>query len=181
MADPNDQLWTADLWTGGGLDDLDLAQQKLWQEEMFGQMFPLVSVKLLDRSKTQIDNLRGEPKKTWGPRGRKRPADKARRYKPPVLCRAYVDHQPRQTILLRYGFDRKRDVVFTFLDHVLERDGVDLRTGDLVSFEGEEFEIQSTRRATESYWINTEFKFYVVASGSRYRTEGDRNVDHGGK
>lgn len=182
MAEPNDeQLWQPDLWTGEGVKDLDLAQQKLWQREMFDQMFPLVQVKRLDRSKTRLDTLRGEPQVTWGKGGRRRPADRARRYLAPVLCRAYVDHNPRTTVLIRYGFDRPRDVIFTFLDFVLEEQGVALGTGDVVTFEGEDFELTASRRPVESYWMNTEFKFYVVAPGQRYRTEGNRKVDFGGK
>jgi len=177
----NEPLWEPDLWTGEGLDDLDLEQQKLWQREMFDQMFPLVELKQLDRSKTQLDTLRGEPEVTWGRGGVKRPADKARRFMAPVKVRAYVDHNPRTTLLLRYGFDRPRDVVFTFLDFVLEEEGIVLTTGDVVSFEGEDFELTSTRRATEAYWVNTTFKFYVVSAAQRYRTEGNRRVDYGGK
>jgi hypothetical protein len=181
MVDPGEQEWTADLWTGEGLDDLDLKQQKLWQREMFDQMFALVEVKRLDRDKTQLDTLRGEPKKVWGPGGRKRPADKARRFHAPVRCRAYVAHNPRQAILLRYGIDKPRDVVFTFLDFVLKEDGLDIRTGDLVVFEGEDFELTDVNRQTDAYWLNTEFKFYAVAAANRYRTEGNRRVDHGGR
>ncbi len=173
--------WTPDLWTGEGLDDLDLEQQKLWQREMFDQQFPLVQVKRLDRVKTDLDTLRGEPAKVWGPNGRKRPADKARRFHAPVKCRAYVAHQPRQTILLRYGIDNPRDVVFTFLDFVLTELNVSICVGDLVTFENEDFEITETTRPTESYWINTEFRFYVVAAAQRYRTEGNRKVDYGGR
>lgn len=181
MSDYDDTLWTPDLWTGEGLSDLDLEQQKLWQEEQFDQMFPLVSVSRLDRTKTQLDVLRGEPKTKWGRKGRKRPADRSRRFLAPVKVRAYIDHTPRQTILIRYGFDRTREVVFTFLDFVLDRLSLDIRTGDLIEFEGEVFELQSVRRPTEAYWVNTEFRFYAVGSGMRYRTEGNRNVDYGGK
>jgi hypothetical protein len=176
-----EKLWQPDLWTGEGVDELDLEQQKLWQREMFDQMFPLVDVKRLDRRKTQLDTLRGEPKVTWGKGGRKRPADRQRRFMPPVKCRAYVEHHPRTPVLLRYGFDRPRDVIFTFLDFVLKEQGVDIGTGDVVTFEGEDFELTSTRRPTEAYWINTEFKFYVVCPGQRYRTEGNRRVDYGGR
>lgn len=177
----DNDLWLPDLWTGEDLDDLDLEQQKLWQREMFDQMFPEVSVKRLDRTKTNLDSLRGEPKVTWGKRGKRVPADRARRFLAPTLIRAYIDHNPRQTILLRYGFDRPRDVIFTFLDFVLTEEELDIKTGDLVEFEGEEFELSSVRRPTEAYWINTEFKFYAVAPGNRYRAEGDRRVDYGGK
>lgn len=178
---PGNNEWASDLWTGEGLSDLDLNQQKLWQREMFDQMFALVEVKKLDRSKTQLDTLRGEPKTVWGPRGKKRPADKARRFQAPVKCRAYIDHNPRQAVLLRYGIDKPRDVVFTFLDFVLQELGADITTGDIVTFEGEDFELTDVHRPTASYWINTEFKFYAVAAGQRYRTEGNRRVDYGGK
>lgn len=173
--------WTSDLWTGEALKGLDLEQQKLWQEEMFDQAFPLVEVMQLDKVKTEIDPLRNEPIMVRGPKGRRKPADRARRFKAPIKLRAYIDHSPRQTTLLRFGFDREREVVFTFLDFVLEREGIIISTGDLVKFEGETFEIQSTRRPTESYWLNTEFKFYVVCSANRYRPEGNRNIDYGGK
>lgn len=177
----NNELWTADLWTGEGLSENDLNEQRLWQQEMFDQMFPLVTVKRLSFQKTKLDRLRGEPQVTWGRRGRKRPADRARRFEAPVKCRAYVDHTPRQDILVKYGIDHPRDVVFTFLDFVLNDLGVDIKIGDLVEFEGEDFELQTVRKPTESYWINTEFKFYVVASASRYRTEGNRKVDFDGR
>ena len=152
MSEPKEERpWEPDLWTGAELDDLDLAQQKLWQEEMFEQMFPLVELKRIDRTKTQLDTLRGEPQVTWGKGGRRRPPETAKRFLPPVKCRAYVDHNPRTTVLLRYGFDRPRDVIFTFLDFVLERDGVTIGTGDVITFENEDFELTSTRRPTESY------------------------------
>jgi len=173
-------LWESDLWTGEGLDELDLNEQKLWQKEMFDQMFPLVVVKRLDRTKTELDKLRGEPKVTWG-KGRRRPADKARRFLPPETIRAYVDHNPRTTVLLKYGFDRPRDVIFTFLDFVLTEENIPIKTGDLVEWEGEEFELTSVRRPTEAYWINSRFRFYAVAPGQRYRVEGDRKTDYGGK
>jgi len=172
--------WAPDLWTGEGVDDLDLEQQRLWQREMFDQMFAMVQVKKLDRVKTDLDTLRGEPKKVWS-HGRRRPADKARRFQAPVQCRAYVDHQPRQTILLRYGIDSPRDVVFTFLDFVLDELGVNIGVGDVVTFENEDFELTEVRKPTESYWINTEFKFYVIGAAQRYRTEGNRRVDYGGR
>ena len=144
-------------------------------------MFPLVSIKKLDRVKTDLDTLRGEPKRVRAKGGRFRPADKARRFKPPVLCRAYVDHQPRQTILLKYGIDNPRDVIFTFLDFVLEELNVSINVGDLVTFEGEDFELTDVRQPTESYWLNTEFKFYIVGAAQRYRPEGNRRVDFGGR
>ncbi len=178
---PNEQLWEPDLWTGEGVDDLDLKQQKLWQREMFDQMFPLVQVKLVDRVKTKLDTLRGEPKPIWGPRGRRRPAEKGKRFQAPIEIRAYVEHNPRNAILLKYGFDFPRDVVFTFLDFVLDERDIKLRAGDLVQFEGEEFELTDVRDSTESYWLNTEFNFYAVAPGQRYRTEGNRKIDFGGK
>lgn len=182
MSEPKEeQEWTADLWTGEGLADLDLLQQKLWQREMFDQMFALVTVKRVDRSKTQLDTLRGEPRVAWGKKGRKRPAETSKRFLPPAQCRAYIAHSPRQAILLRYGIDKPRDVVFTFLDFVLTEDGIDISAGDVVVFEGEDFELTDVNRPTDSYWLNTEFKFYAVAAGQRYRTEGNRRVDHGGR
>lgn len=181
MVQPKKDIeWQPDIWTGESLDNLDLNLHRKLQREMFDQMFPLVTVKRLDRTKTQLDTLRGEPKVTFGPFGRQRPPDQARRFLPPALCRAYVDHNPRQQVLLRYGFDFPRDVVFTFLDFILKEDGIDIVEGDLVAFEGEEFELMTIRQSTESYWINTEFSFYTVAAAQRYRTEGDRKVDFGG-
>jgi hypothetical protein len=148
---------------------------------MFEQMFPLVTIKKLSFKNTKLDRLRGEPKVTWGRRGRKRPADRARRFDAPVKCRAYIDHSPRREILIKYGIDKPRDVVFTFLDFILDDLGLKIKPGDIVEFEGEDFELQTVTQPTESYWINTEFKFYIVASASRYRTEGNRRVDYGGK
>lgn len=182
MAESKQQFpWESDLWTGEGVDNLDLEQQKLWQREMYDQMFPLVTVKRLDRKKTNLDTLRGEPRMTWGKDGKRRPPEHARRFLPPVQCRAYVDHNPRTTVLLRYGFDRPRDVIFTFLDFVLKEDGIVIGTGDVVSFEGQDFELTSSRGPTEAYWVNTEFKFYLVCPGQKYRSEGHRRIDYGGK
>ena len=45
----------------------------------------------------------------------------------------------------------------------------------------EDFELTDVNRPTDSYWLNTEFKFYAVAAGQRYRTEGNRRVDYSGK
>ena len=182
MADPKEPTpWQPDLWTGEQLDSLDLDQQKLWQREMFDQMFPLVTIKRLDRTKTQLDTLRGEPVVTWGKHGKKRPADRSKRFLAPIQCRAYVDHHPKQVLLLRYGFDYPRDVVFTFLDFVLKEDGIVLDAGDVVSYEDEDFELTAVTEPTESYWVNTTFKFYVIAPGQRYRTEGNRRIDYSGK
>jgi hypothetical protein len=176
----NNPLWESDLWTGEGLSNADLAEQKLWQREMFDQMFPLVTIKRLSFKNTQVDQLRGEPSVTWGRKGRKRPADRARRFEAPIKCRAYIDHRPRQEILIKYGMDKPRDVIFTFLDFVLEELHLEIKPGDVVEFEGQDFELQTVHQPTESYWINTEFKFYVIASATKYRTEGNRKVDYGG-
>ena len=173
--------WQPNIWTGENLEELDLKQQRLWQREMFDQMCPLVTVYMLDRGNTELDRIRGEPKVTWGRKGQKRPADRAKRFMPPKGCSAYVDHTPRLLQLTRYGFDGPREVVFTFLDFVLAELNLEIEPGDIVVFENEWFEISDVRQSTESYWVNTEFKFYTVAAASRYRTEGDRKVDYGKK
>ena len=173
--------WEQGLFTGEGLDDVDLLQQKEWQREQWDLFFKRVAIKRRDRAKTKLDAIRGEPAAVWGKRGRKRPADKGARFKPPITYPAYVDHQPRQSVLIKYGIDHPRDAAFTFLDFVLAEDKVSVEIGDLIEFQGEEFEVKDVYAQTEAYWVNTEFKFYLLATADRYRPEGDRKVDYGGK
>jgi hypothetical protein len=166
--------WAQGLWTGEGLETTDLEQAKQFQREQFDLFFPRLPIKRLDRKRTPFDPIRGEPQLRYGPTGRVLPPDRQKRFLAPIYYPTYPDHHPRENTLIKYGMDHPRDAAFTYLDFVLRANNVILVPGDLIEWEGQDFEIKAIQAPTMAYWVNTPFHFYFIAFCDLYRTEGNR-------
>lgn len=141
-------------------DDFDTVLQKQYLREYADSRFPIVRLARLDRVQTLKDPLYNEAT--------------ARRFQDPVDLRAYAEHEPPKKILIKYGLDQTRPVMFKVTTLHLEELGIlenrdDFLIGDLILWGADTYEIKDQTRDTESYWANSNIPFFLVLGADYYR------------
>lgn len=117
--------------------------------EHYTVMFPAIRFKALDRAaslkrmhpvyrEVKVKIFAGEPGSTLSV--------------VEVPCR--VIKQPQRNLLKKYGLENHEGLLAFFSNRVNERKGIDPNTGDLLEFEGIEFEIMTSKQ--EDFILNTQ-------------------------
>jgi hypothetical protein len=141
-------------------DGFDTTMQKQTLREYAERHFPKVLLVRLDRHDTIVDDLYVEATD--------------RRFLDPFEVFCYVEHEPSKKMLIKYGMEQMRQVLFHFttlhLDDlgILENNDTFL-IGDVVRWGSDSYEVKQQQRDTESYWANTNIPFYIVCGADYYR------------
>lgn len=143
--------------------DSDLPIQKEFHKEYFQLHYPQLDLLILDRENTEVCDTYDETEEFI--------------FFNPIKVHAYVEHQPSEQELMKYGIDEQRDVLFHMSTPLLEEQGLLSGEGDgsawllgsRMVFDNDEYEIKSQHRATDGYWANTNVAFVIVVSGLRVR------------
>jgi hypothetical protein len=95
--------------------------------------------------------------------------DRSKTFQPAVQIHAQVNADPPQQLQKKFGLDEERDVVFIMCSFLMEEQDVLPFPGDLIDFDGHNYEVQAFHR--RDYWFNTNIPFYVSIECNRYREE----------
>ena len=168
----------------------DLAVVALLLIEQWRKFYPLVAYRMIDLSikkavndvagdlpHTIVDDLYGEAiPQTAEHRGWHQPhaqdaagddldATAGRKYKTAINVNSRVEIASRNRDLGDFGIKDDKDMQFSIPTPLLDLLGITIRIGDIVEWDGEEFEITDWSR--EYYWKNTNVFLHIVAAGKR--------------
>lgn len=137
----------------------DVALVKRESREAWYRLYPLINLYLLDKQKSNVDDLYREAREPV--------------FKDPIQLPAYIDHSPSKWRLGKFGLDGERDVLVYFNTAILEELGIlenntSFLIGSLISFDDDYYVILSQHRDKTGYWGNTNTPIMIVCSCSRY-------------
>lgn len=141
-------------------DDGDFAQQLEWQRELWGQVFPKIRIRVVDRGTTNVHEIYHE-------------AGAETRYKPEQEVKAFVEQNPSSQALKKYGIDESREAIIHFLaDELMEKGLVSADSGQelvgaVVNWDNDDYLVLSQHRVQDSYWATTNIPFHISVTVNR--------------
>lgn len=168
----------------------DLAVVSALLIEQWKRFYPKISYKMIDLSvkkavddvagdlpRTIVDDLYGEAiPQTAEHRGWHQPhahdaagdaldATVGKKYKTAILVNSKVEIASRDRQLGDFGIKDDKDIQIDIPTPLLDVLGIIIRIGDIIEWDGEEFEITDWSR--EYYWKNTNVFLNITAAGKR--------------
>jgi hypothetical protein len=88
-------------------------------------------------------------------------------YGPAIPIRAAIYRGELDKQLKRYGFNKTRELLITFLSSVLDRSGITATEGDYIDWDGHHYQLKETGK--DEYWKNTNVQLYVTCAFNAWR------------
>jgi hypothetical protein len=136
--------------------------QKNYIKEFSEITYPMVSMHLLNREETIVDELYLEAQ--------------TRSFKDGVDLRAFVEHKPEAKALGKFGIEASRDILFHVptlylaeAEMLPRSDNDHFFIGSLVKWGMDFYEIKDQHKQNDAYWANTNIPMFLTFSGDYYR------------
>jgi len=139
----------------------DLRMQMQFQREAWERHYPFVSLIRRRNEDTNVDSLNNEA------------IDPRFDTEHPFQVRGWVEQNPSQQKLMRWGINEPRDVIASFSTVLLDDQNLLAATsqfmiGWLVRFDDDLYEIKEQHRPNAGYWGGTNIPFYFSCTCSRF-------------